>query len=172
MVRLRGNGLLVLILLVMITGCANNDWQERITFRAPTETEIREFGEQKGEILAKRLYHDHAILLGAHYIYSLYYNLRDEQQSFGTSWGIGQEELLRTAITEESHFIGIVIRETDASREAAKLKIIFDDGTAVVTALDDRQAYIIDHPLGKLTFVSKTKVQLLNELDEIIAELQ
>ena len=172
MARIGVNGLRFMILLLVITGCANNDWKERITFRAPTETEMREFGEQKGSILATRLYHDHAILLGANYIYSLYFNLRNEQQSFGSSWSGGQVGLTRTAITRESNFIGIVIRDPKALREAVKMKTIFDDGTVVVTALDDNQkAYIIDHPLGKWTVVTKTNVQLLNDNDEIVYEV-
>jgi hypothetical protein len=181
MVRIRVNGLRfvaasrigipLIILLIMIMGCASSDWEERTTFRAPTETEIKEFGKQKGTILAERLYHDHAIILGTNFIYSLYYNQLGEQQAFGSSWGSGQEGMIRTAITEESNFIGIIIRENNASWEAVKLKTTFDDGTVVVTALDDRIAHIIDHPLGRWTFVSKTKVQLLSDNDEIVYEV-
>jgi hypothetical protein len=181
MVRIRVNGLRfvaasrigipLFILLIVIMGCANSDWEERTTFRAPTETEIREFGKQKGTILAERLYHDHAIILGTNFIYSLYYSQLGEQQAFGSSWGGGQEGMIKTAITRESNFIGIVIRDTMALREAVKMKTTFDDGTAVMTALDDRGAYIIDHPLGRWTIVTKTAVQLLSDKDEIVYEV-
>lgn len=171
MARIGENGLRLALLLLILTGCANKDWEEKTTFRAPTETEIREFGEQKGTLLAKRLYHDHAILLGANFVYSLYYNLQNDQQAFGSSGFGSQVGVTRTAITRESNFIGIVINDPIALREAVKMKIRFDDGTVVETALKNQKAHIIDHPLGKWTVVTKTNVQLLNGNDELIYEV-
>jgi hypothetical protein len=161
---------ILLILLISLTACENNNWNDGLTLRAPTKVEVEKFSNLKGKVLAVRYYQDHAILLGEYFIYSLSYNKKGEQQVFGSSWGGGHEGIVKTAITEESLFVGIIIRKNIVIQEGMKLKAIFDDGTTVYTDIDHKRAHIIDHPLGRSTFISETTVQLLNADDELVYE--
>jgi hypothetical protein len=160
--------ILLLMVLLILTGCELHR-SNPITVRTPTEQELLSFNESRGiKALAIKYYKDYAIILGDSSIYSLSITSDDKQQYLGSSWNGAPERIDVIAVTQETPFIEVIIHRNDVIEQGKKLKAIFEDNSTVEITMNHEKAFIVDHPLGKLTNSSKAKVQIFNNKDEVV----
>ncbi|AHV98788.1 hypothetical protein [Paenibacillus sabinae] len=160
--------ILLLIGLVIVTGCAAHGNQQ-IHVRTPTDQELERFLSIEGvKALAVKKYKDHAIILGDSSVYTLSITADNQFQYVGSSWSGGPDRIDITAVTQETPFIGVFIHRNDVLEHGNKMKITFADGISVEEIMHNEKAYIVDHPLGKLTNSSEAIVEIFNDKGEMI----
>jgi hypothetical protein len=159
--------ILLLMVLLILTGCELHR-SNPITVRTPTEQELLSFNESRGiKALAIKYYKDYAIILGDSSIYSLSITSDDKQQYLGSSWNGAPERIDVIAVTQNTlHWSNY--HRNDVIEQGKKLKAIFEDNSTVEITMNHEKAFIVDHPLGKLTNSSKAKVQIFNNKDEVV----
>lgn len=59
--------------------------------------------------------------------------------------------------------MGVIIHRDDVLEQGNKMKITFEDGNSVEESMNHEKAYIVDHPLEKLTNSSKAIVEVFND---------
>ncbi|PZD96968.1 hypothetical protein DNH61_04795 [Paenibacillus sambharensis] len=158
--------IILMATLFSVVGCSSS---KPITSRTPTEVELQDFIESKSlNVLAKKQYFDHAIILGVGSVFSLAILNSNKPQYLGSFWDGDPEGIDITAVTQQSPFIGIVIYRNEIIEQGTKMEIVFEDSSLVNISMNGEAAYIIDHPTGKSTNIDKTKVNIHNNNDEVI----
>lgn len=161
-----------LVLIVMPTTSIHNSngiVTNSLRSRMPTEKEVIRFQDSRGiKALAVKYYTDHAIILGDHSIFSLAIIGENNEQFMGSSWGLASDRIDVTAVLQTTPFVGIIIHQKDVIDQGGKLKIIFEDNATVEQLMNHEEAFIIDHPFGKLTNSAKAKLEIFNTKNEVI----